>query len=272
MIDREISAPKQNSIDFNPCLECKLCVAACPVGTIASDGYFNFSACMTHNYREFMGGFIDWVKVTTESKSMDDYKEKFDDGETVSLWQSLSYGANYKAAYCMAVCPAGEDVISPFLNNKSDFINSVVRPLQDKSETIYVVEGTDAVEHVKKRFPEKQIKFVGRGLNPRTIEGFLFGSKLIFQPGKAKGLNTRIHFQFTGENGLNVTYVIENQKLQILDGHIGKPDLHIECSAENSLKFIAGKLNLAWALASRKIKPKGNLKHFKAFGVVFPTG
>ncbi len=30
-------------IDFNPCLECKLCVAACPTGAIAPDGHFDFS-------------------------------------------------------------------------------------------------------------------------------------------------------------------------------------------------------------------------------------
>ena len=29
-------------IDYNPCLECKLCVAACPVGAIAPDGHFDF--------------------------------------------------------------------------------------------------------------------------------------------------------------------------------------------------------------------------------------
>ena len=52
----------QQPIDYNPCLECKLCVAACPVGAIGADGAFNFSACYTHNYREFMGGFTDWVE------------------------------------------------------------------------------------------------------------------------------------------------------------------------------------------------------------------
>jgi hypothetical protein len=31
------------------------------------------------------------------------------------MWQSLTYGANYKSAYCIAVCPAGEDVIGPYL-------------------------------------------------------------------------------------------------------------------------------------------------------------
>ena len=45
---------------FNPCLECKLCVAACPVGAIKPDGYFDFSACLTHNYQQFMGGFVEF--------------------------------------------------------------------------------------------------------------------------------------------------------------------------------------------------------------------
>jgi epoxyqueuosine reductase QueG len=56
--DAEVSEYSQ-PIDYNPCLECKLCVAACPTGAIGSDGSFNFSACYTHNYREFMGGFTD---------------------------------------------------------------------------------------------------------------------------------------------------------------------------------------------------------------------
>jgi epoxyqueuosine reductase QueG len=61
ILDREIdsySAP----IEYNPCLECKLCVAACPTGAILPNGDFNFSACYTHTYREFMGGFGDWVE------------------------------------------------------------------------------------------------------------------------------------------------------------------------------------------------------------------
>src|SRR5262245_5040929 len=32
-------------LDYNPCLECKLCVAACPVGAIGPEGSFNFSSC-----------------------------------------------------------------------------------------------------------------------------------------------------------------------------------------------------------------------------------
>ena len=100
LVGAEISAYSQE-LDYNPCLECKLCVAACPVGAIGADGAFNFSSCYTHNYREFMGGFTDRVETIADSKSKLDYRRRIKDSETVSMWQSLAFGANYKAAYCI---------------------------------------------------------------------------------------------------------------------------------------------------------------------------
>jgi NAD-dependent dihydropyrimidine dehydrogenase PreA subunit len=160
-------------IDFNPCLECKLCVAACPVGAIGADGAFDFSACFTHNYREFMGGFSDWVEQVVASRSPADYRQRVEDGETASMWQSLSGGANYKAAYCMAVCPAGEDVIAPFLANRKTYLDDVVRPLQQKVEPVYVVAGSDAELHARKRFPHKRIRQVSNGIRAGSIAAFL---------------------------------------------------------------------------------------------------
>ena len=133
LVGADISA-YSHELDYNPCLKCKLCVAACPVGAIGADGAFNFSACYTHNYREFMGGFGDWVETVAESRNGKDYRRRVKDSETVSTWQSLAFGANYKAAYCMAVCPAGEDVIGPYLASKKDFADDVMRPLQAKRE------------------------------------------------------------------------------------------------------------------------------------------
>src|SRR6187200_3082187 len=198
LLDAEVSESSR-PLDYNPCLECKLCVAACPVGAIAPDGHFNFSACYTHNYREFMGGFTDWVEQIAESKDALDYRKKVSDPESASMWQSLSFGANYKAAYCVSVCPAGEEVIGPYLTDKAGHLREVVRPLQEKEETVYVVAGSDAEEHVARRFPLKTIKRVSNGLRPRSIQRFLSGLPLTFQPGKAAKLNAVYHFTFTGK-------------------------------------------------------------------------
>src|SRR5207253_1364578 len=84
LVGAELSAYSQE-LDYNPCLECKLCVAACPVGAIGADGAFNFSACYTHNYREFMGGFSDWVETVAGSRNGLDYRRRVKDSETVSI-------------------------------------------------------------------------------------------------------------------------------------------------------------------------------------------
>ncbi|AFM18907.1 putative Fe-S protein [Mycolicibacterium chubuense NBB4] len=151
-------------LDYSPCLECKLCVAACPVGAIKKNGDFDFVACSVHNYREFMGGFTDWVQTIADSADADEFRSRVSDSENASMWQSLSFKANYKAAYCLAVCPAGEEVIEPYLDDRKGFMELVLKPLQEKRETLYVLAGSDAEDHATKRFPHKPVKRVGSGI------------------------------------------------------------------------------------------------------------
>src|SRR5436189_314088 len=231
LVGAEISTSSQE-LDYNPCLECKLCVAACPVGAISNDGAFNFSACYTHNYREFMGGFTDWVEQVAESGDAREYRGRVSDAESASMWQSLSFGANYKAAYCLAVCPAGEEVIGPFLADRKTHLKEIVRPLQEKEETIYVTNNSDAEEHVAKRFPHKTIKHVGNSLRPNTIGVFLSGMPRVFQPGKSAGLNATFHFTVTGHEQRQATVVIREQKLTVEEGHVGQPDLHVSADSQ----------------------------------------
>lgn len=150
-------------LDFNPCLECKLCISACPVGAITDGDGFDFQACYTHNYREFMGGFTDWAETVADSAGRDEYRARVTTGESFAMWQSLSFKPNYKAGYCMAVCPAGEDVIGAYIDDRKGHLDEVVRPLQNKPETVYVLPGSAAEEHVRHRFPNKTPKPVTNG-------------------------------------------------------------------------------------------------------------
>ncbi|HSB18218.1 MAG TPA: SCP2 sterol-binding domain-containing protein [Bryobacteraceae bacterium] len=260
-----------NPIDYNPCLECKLCVAACPTGAISADGNFDFSACNTHNYREFLGGFTDWVETIAESGSAREYRQKVSGSESASMWQSLSFGANYKAAYCLSVCPAGEDVIAPFLTDRPRFLREVVKPLQDKEETVHVVPGSDAEAYVKRRFPHKRTKQVGNGLRVESVNAFLSGLPLVFQRGKSKGLNATYHFTFTGREERKATVVISGQRLRVTEGLSGKCNLHVMADSLTWVRLLARDANPLWAIVRRKIRIKGSPRFLLAFRRCFPS-
>jgi len=258
-------------LDFNPCFECKLCVAACPTGAIAPDGHFDFAACYTHNYREFMGGFGDWTETIANAKNALAYREKVSDAETVSMWQSLAFGPNYKAAYCMAVCPAGADVIGAYQADKKRYLKEIVDPLQKKAETVYVTPGSDAEAYVPRRFPGKKLKRVGSGLRPRTIDGFLSSLKLVFQRGQSAGLDAVYHFVFTGVQPRNATIVIADKKIRVADGLVGAPSLTVTADAETWLRFLRKETRLFWALLRLKIRLRGDPRLLIAFGRCFPS-
>jgi NAD-dependent dihydropyrimidine dehydrogenase PreA subunit len=270
VVDAEVDRYSQ-PLDYNPCLECKLCVAACPTGAIAPDGRFDFSACYTHNYREFMGGFADWVEQIADSGSAGDYRRRVADPETSSMWQSLSFGANYKAAYCMSVCPAGEDVIGPWLADRKQFVADVVRPLQHKEETVYVVAGSDAEAYVGKRFPHKRLKRVGNGIRPQSIAGFVVGMPLAFQREASDGLDAIYHFTFTGAEQRDVTVVIRDRTLQVSDGHVGRADLRITADSRTWLRMLAGDIHPLRAILRRRIRLHGSPRLLRAFARCFPS-
>ncbi len=271
LLDAEVTA-YDTPIDYNPCLDCKLCVAACPVGAIEADGHFDFSACFTHNYRELMGGFTDWVEIIADSRNARDYRRHVTDPESVSMWQGLAFGPNYKAAYCVAACPAGDDVIGPFLTDRKRFQEDVVKPFQDKVETVYVVPGSDAEAYVTRRFPHKRAKHVSNGIRPRSIRGFLDGMPFLFQRHQSKGLDATYHFTFTGEEACTATVAIRNETLEVQDGHVGRPDIRIVADSRVWLRFLAKEQSLVWALLRGTLRIKGSPRLLMAFGRCFPSG
>ncbi len=267
----DATVDRQNyPLDYNPCLGCNLCVAACPVGAVHGDGSFDSMACLTHNYREFLGGFEDWTETVVESRDAKAYREKFSVGETISLWQSLSFGPNYKAAYCLAVCPAGDDVIEALLTRRKEHVQTVLRPLQEKEETLYVLPDSDAEKYARRKWKNKRVKRVSNGLRAETIGGLLYFMPHLFQREKAGDFAATLHFRFTGDESRESTIIIGAGQLKVSDGHVGKADVFIEADSAIWLKFINREIHIVAAIVQRKVKVKGPIKVLQKFGNCFP--
>jgi ferredoxin len=206
-------------LDFNPCVGCNLCVAVCPVGAIHADGSFDGFACLNHNYREFLFGFTDWVETLAASGDVAAYRAKFREPETLSMWQSLSFSANYKSAYCQAVCPAGEDVIGPYLADKKGWRDDVVLPLVHREEPVYVASGTPA-EQAAGRKRAKTIRYVDFQPGESTVRDFGLGIRHRFDRARAAGVSATVEFRFPDGH---VYARVADGRLKVSEDHPGEP-------------------------------------------------
>jgi hypothetical protein len=218
-----------------------------------------------------MGGFVDWAEHVADAKSGKELRTRVTPAEQVSLWQSMAFGPNYKSGYCLAVCPAGEDVIGPFLADRAGFVSEVVKPLQRNNEPVYVVPNSDAEEHVSKRFPHKRVRRVRGTLLPATIAGFLFGLRLAFQRERSAGLNAVYNFTFTGSEPAQATVTIRNKSIDVQPNLAGSPDCAVTADATTWLGFLRKEKSIFWAIVRRKVKVRGKLSLILAFGRCFPT-
>jgi len=150
----------------NPCIECNLCAAVCPTGAITKNQPFDFMACITHTYRDNFTGFNNLVEAIVTSHDMEEYRSHFDDRETGLMWQSLMFKMSYRCSYCMAVCPAGEEVKPAYLENKKEHVERILKPLRDRQERVYVIAGS-AAESKAKQNTSKEVRIV-KGLE-RTL-------------------------------------------------------------------------------------------------------
>ncbi|MEQ9519591.1 MAG: 4Fe-4S binding protein [Parvibaculum sp.] len=270
MIEDRVSE-ESKPLDYNPCIECKLCVAACPVEAIGPDGSFNFSACYTHNYRDFLGGFQDWSEELAASTSKEEFRARIEPGETVSLWQSLSFKPSYKAAYCVSVCPAGENVIEPYLEDRIAFADEHLKPLQASKENVYVLEGSDAEVLVPSRFPSKTTRRVRWTIDATEIFSFLFNLTLTFQRRKAGHLNLTCHLHLTGAAPLDATLKITQRRLEIEFGKKGEADISVTTAPETWMSAFEKNFDLETALADEHIVLDGTKELLQQFFACFPV-
>lgn len=270
LIDAEIDSYGQ-PLKNNPCIKCDLCIPVCPVGAISKDDKFDFMACFTHSYREALSGFQDWVEQMVSARTVGSYRSSFRDSETISIWQTLTFGYGYKCSYCMAVCPAGNNVKGKYIKQKDEYIKKTVTPLINKKEPVYVLAGSHA-ETVVKRNQNKEARYVRSPIRPTSVPNFLLGVRLAFNPEKAKGVRMAIRFVFTGKEEVTATVIIDGGKVDILEGIFGKTDLIVYADSESWIRFLNKEISLFRAILSRKLRIRGNpllLKKFQDCLLIF---
>jgi epoxyqueuosine reductase QueG len=269
VLDRPIDAYGQ-PLSESPCLHCNLCAVTCPTGAIARDGHFSFPNCMTHNYREKLHGFVEWIHTLADSRSRRDYRRRVSDAETLSWWQSLGYESNTHCNYCISVCPSGDETAS-FLENRKRHFREVVRPLRDRVEAVHVVPGSDAEAYLSEAFPHKLIRRIGSGRAPESIAAMMKMLPLIFQRGRSKGLAARYHFIFRGVESMEATIDIRDQQIRVEAGLTGKADLTVRTDSEAWLGFVKRERHVAWEMLRGRIRLNGPPRLLKDFGRCFPS-
>jgi ferredoxin len=263
--EEELGRPLPQS----PCIDCNMCAVACPTGAIAKDGHFDFGSCMTHNYREKVGGFVEWVHTLADSRNRQDYRRRVSDAETLSWWQSLGYEANTHCDYCVAVCPAGTEAAS-FLADRKPHFRDVVGPFRERVETVYVVPGSDAEAYVSTTYPHKQVRRIGSGRSPASIASLIAMLPLVFQRGRAEGVAGRYHFRFHGKETMDATVDIRDQRISVIPGLDGGADLEVSADSEAWLGFLRRERRLVWEMVRGRIRLRGSPTRLKEFGRCFP--
>jgi ferredoxin len=224
---------------------------------------------MTHNYREKVGNFVQWVHTIADSRNRHDYRRRVSDAETLSWWQSLGYEANTHCDYCVAVCPAGDEAAT-FIKDRKTHFRGIVQPLRERQEAVYVVPGSDAETYVVTAFPEKSVRRIGSGRVPSSIKGMVTMLPLLFQRGQSKGLAARYHLRFRGKEALEVTVDIRDQHIKVDRGLLGKADMTVATTGDSWLRFLAKDCNLYWEILRGHIRFRGSLQLLNAFRKCFP--
>jgi len=105
-------------MDWNPCIDCYLCVPACPVNAIGKDGTFDSEACFSYVYKDFRAEHPEWSKNNPVLSSLRVRQSTSSDSAPTSVWPTLNCGDKTNTAHCLAVCPVGEEVTGKPINKK----------------------------------------------------------------------------------------------------------------------------------------------------------
>jgi epoxyqueuosine reductase QueG len=275
------------SLDWNPCVECNLCVASCPTEAIKADGEFDFFACYNHTYRDSIPAFLDLVRDLGEAKPKK-FEHRWSDAEVAALWQSLAYRVEYRCFNCVATCPA--EIHEAFHGDKKvrgTYLKETLKPLshtRSVAEQQFVIDTPSARERYGippgRYRTEPDVTRPGQGgmvrlvqlqrIRVSNIDSMMRLMPYYFRSEEAVGLDFTCQFDFSGPGGGQWVLRICDQRANIRTGWTENADLTIHCDGALFLGIHRGEVSPVKALLLGQIKLEGEKQLFLVFPRLFP--
>ena len=274
-------------VDWNPCLQCNLCIASCPTAAIKSDGGFDFFACYNHTYRDSIPGFLDLVQDLAEAKPKK-FRKRWADNEIAALWQAMAFKVEYRCFNCVATCPAEiETAFHGERDARRRYLDETLKPLtytRGVEDAQFVIDTPGARERLdvppgEWRTPIDRagqssagVRLVSlRRIRTQNVDAMMRWMPQYFRPEEARGLAFTTQFVLTGPGGGAWAMRIANAHCEVRPGTIADPDLTVRMPATYFLAVHRGDANPVWGLLTRRIRLRGRRQLFLLFPRLFPT-
>ncbi|MDP3938875.1 MAG: SCP2 sterol-binding domain-containing protein [Deltaproteobacteria bacterium] len=272
-------------IEWNPCIECNLCVASCPTDAIKNDGEFDFFACYNHTYRDSIPGFLDLVRDLAEA-SPKKFEKRWTDAEVAALWQSMAFKVEYRCFNCVATCPAEiHDLFHADKGVRRDYLAQALKPLsytRRYAEEQFVIDTPGARDELgippgEWRTPVDPTHPTAKGvrliplqrIRTSNVDSMMRNMPHYFRSGEAKGLDFTCQFDLTGTGGGRWAMRVAGQRCEVRPGDMENPDLTVRCPATLYLAIHRGDASAVWALLLGRVRLGGDRRLFLTFPAIF---
>ncbi|MGH7820527.1 MAG: SCP2 sterol-binding domain-containing protein, partial [Candidatus Binatia bacterium] len=286
-LEEQEYAGSHRTLDWNPCLECNLCVASCPTEAIKADGEFDFFACYNHTYRDSIPGFMDLVRDLAEAKPKK-FEHRWSDAEVAALWQSMAFRVEYRCFNCVATCPAEiHDAFHADREERRRYVDDTLKPLthtRREVEQQFVIDTPSArsrygIPPGRYRTPP-DVTRPGQGgmvrliqlqrIRVSNIDSMMRMMPYYFRPEEARGLDFTCQFDLTGPGGGQWVLRVADERCNVRPGVAEAADLTIRCDGALFLAVHRGETSPVKELLLGRIRLEGRKQLFLVFPRIFP--
>ncbi len=96
-------------------------------------------------------------------------------------------------------------------------------------------------------------------MTENNLQGLMQQAINAFQPEKAAGINAKVQFHITGNQGGDWVATIQNQQLSVEQGTTPNPNLTLGADTQDIFNVVSGKLNPMQAFMQGKVQVKGDM-------------